>query len=334
MADALKSGSLPAVAKWFLFAVPPVVLVGGWLASHAAVGRLPHDPAGPYGNYLALYNPNPAGEEREEFERGRGLYDRHCANCHGANGDGKGPAPLTIPARHFGAERFRFTDTLNAKKDGGGFPTEEKLLALIERGIPGSAMPPFADLLSDADRRAVLGYVRGQFLKPGVLLEQKKQAAKKKAEASDDGFDAKSDWSAKKMEQWWKEAVAEVEPGTRLPAPEFPDPTPEALERGKVAFTKLGCANCHGKEGKGDGEQVKDPKFVNDNGTRARPRDLTAGVFKGGGGHADLYRRVYLGIPGTPMPTGGLTATQQELVDVVYFVRSLAEPKGEKVAAK
>ena len=99
--------------------------------------------------------------------------------------------------------------------------------------------------------------------------------------------------------------------------------TPEAVARGKLVFEKAACVSCHGANGLGDGPQSKDAKFLNENGTKAVPRDLTAGLFKGGDSPHHIYSRVFLGIPGTPMPMSGLTVSQSDLIDLVHFVKSL-----------
>jgi mono/diheme cytochrome c family protein len=39
-------------------------------------------------------------------------------------------------------------------------PTDDDLLAVVRGGIPGTAMPAFAQL-TDAERRAVVGHVHG-----------------------------------------------------------------------------------------------------------------------------------------------------------------------------
>ncbi|MBI2532144.1 MAG: c-type cytochrome [Deltaproteobacteria bacterium] len=68
---------------------------------------------------------------------------------------------------------------------------------------------------------------------------------------------------------------------------------PRALELYKEA-----CASCHGVTGKGDGTE----KQTDEEGYPTRPRDLTAGVFKGSPDPVALYRRIIAGIPGSPMP--------------------------------
>ncbi len=58
------------------------------------------------------------------------------------------------------------------------------------------------------------------------------------------------------------------------------------------------CASCHGATGEGDG--VTDQ--TDEKGIPTRPRDLTMGVFKGNPDPKEVYRRIVLGMPGTPMP--------------------------------
>ncbi|MEO2091686.1 MAG: c-type cytochrome [Gemmataceae bacterium] len=319
------------VAKVVLFAAPFILFAAATAVGVWAMGKLPTDPAGPYGGYLALYNPAPAPAAPPD---GSALYAHYCAQCHGVNGDGNGTTPLSPKARYFAYEKFKFTDTQNPVTKGGGTPTDEALVAILRRGIPGSPMPSFAHLGDDA-LRAIVAHLRSSFLRPEVVLARIKKAEMDKAK---DDWDEKSDWSPAKQAGYLKKAAEELQVGTPLEVAVSADHTPEAVERGRKAFETLGCAKCHGPHGKGDGEQTKDPKFVNENGTRAFPRDLTAGVYKGGGDPADLYRRVFLGIPGTPMPANGVTASKQDLADVVQFVRSLpaappAEPSA-KMAAK
>ncbi|MFN7706765.1 MAG: cytochrome c, partial [bacterium] len=60
-----------------------------------------------------------------------------------------------------------------------------------------------------------------------------------------------------------------------------------------------------------------------------RPRDLHAGVYRGGASSQDLYRRIAGGIDGSPMPALPLKPanpqgwTSQDVWDLVHFVRWL-----------
>ena len=82
------------------------------------------------------------------------LYAQHCAACHGVNGDGLGPAAVFVfpRPRDFRAGRWRLISTVN------GVPTPEDLVAVLERGMPGSAMVSWAHLPAE-DRRALAEHV-------------------------------------------------------------------------------------------------------------------------------------------------------------------------------
>lgn len=86
--------------------------------------------------------------------RGQGLYARKCAVCHGAEGRGDGPAQLVLFPRPrdltSGKFKIRSTPTL---------PTDEDLLRVVTRGIPGTSMPSWA-ALTEAERRDLVAYVK------------------------------------------------------------------------------------------------------------------------------------------------------------------------------
>lgn len=93
---------------------------------------------------------------------GAEVYGDHCVGCHGANGDGDGPASgllLTKP-RDFrqGTYKFRSTPT-------GSQPTDADLLRVVTVGIPYTAMRPFGDLPLD-ERRAVVQHVKSFSRRP------------------------------------------------------------------------------------------------------------------------------------------------------------------------
>jgi mono/diheme cytochrome c family protein len=123
---------------------------------------------------------------------------------------------------------------------------------------------------------------------------------------------------------------------------EVPEPTPEGIARGKALFedaAKGNCMSCHGATGRGDGDSAF---TVNEEGERVSayqddwgrdivPRNLTQGIYRGGGRPIDIYRRIYSGINGTPMPalgeskdaSGNPLLTPQQMWDLVHYARSL-----------
>jgi len=58
-----------------------------------------------------------------------------------------------------------------------------------------------------------------------------------------------------------------------------------------------------------------------------RPRNLRAGIFRGGRRPIDLYWRIKNGIAGTPMPAASGQLSDDDLWHVVDYVRSLQYDK-------
>src|SRR5688572_13637602 len=82
-----------------------------------------------------------------DLARGAALFTQHCASCHGATGDGKGPdaADLDPPP-------IDFTDESRARER-----SVFALFQVIEQGLDGTSMRSFAELPAD-DRWAMAFY--------------------------------------------------------------------------------------------------------------------------------------------------------------------------------
>jgi mono/diheme cytochrome c family protein len=95
----------------------------------------------------------PLGVEAQDVA---GIYRARCAVCHGAEGRGNGPAAalLNPSPRDFTSGVYKFRST-----PSGTLPTESDVFRTITRGLPGTSMPSFADLLGEADRRALARHV-------------------------------------------------------------------------------------------------------------------------------------------------------------------------------
>ena len=113
----------------------------------AAVG--PHAPLAPPAGVLAVDRPAAGGRPAPRDPRageGAELYRIYCAFCHGPRGGGDGRL----------ARRFPRMPDLRAPHVGRY--TDDRLLRVVRRG--GFRMPSYADVLSAAERRAVVAWVR------------------------------------------------------------------------------------------------------------------------------------------------------------------------------
>lgn len=87
------------------------------------------------------------------------------------------------------------------------------------------------------------------------------------------------------------------------------------VARGRALFMRNGCAVCHGKAGRGDGQVAASLK--------PPPRDFRDSLaYKNGNGPEEIARSIARGVPGSSMPGyGHLSADDLRLVAV--YIRSL-----------
>ncbi len=115
-------------------------------------------------------------EAPENLERGRQVYVKRCQACHGDKGDGQGPvAPYLDPRpRDFVAASYRFRTT-----QSGEPPTDEDLLRVVARGVPGTAMSGWTTL-SEQDRWLVIAYIKkfsDTFKEKGTVVKAAKEVS-------------------------------------------------------------------------------------------------------------------------------------------------------------
>ncbi len=219
-------------------------------------------------------------------ERGRRVYEKQCRACHGTAGDGEGEAAYLLYPKPRDFTRGQF----RLVSTWESIPTDEDLFKSISRGMPGSAMPSWAHL-PEEDRWGLVYYVKS--------------------------------FSRRSLE------VPVAEEPSRLygagkglvQVPPQPPETPEGEARARELFAKA-CAPCHGQTGRGDGGQEQ----VDSKGRPTRPRDLTAGVFKGSPKPEDVYRRIVVGLPGSPMPSNPYLHGD-DAWNLTRFVLSMSSPE-------
>jgi len=240
-------------------------------------------------------------------ESGQQLYGRHCAACHGNEGDGRGLAAAFVfpKPRNIQAGRFRLISTSN------GVPSRDDLHAILLRGMPGSSMPPWGHLSQDERDALVDEVLRLRSLGARALYVR---VLKEEEGLTDEEI---ADEDVQEEIQGYVDRF--TTPGDSTVVPEIGEPTEEGLVRAQETYARFGCLQCHGKDGKGDGVQ----KMTDDEGYPTAPRDFTAGIFKGGADPASLYRRIAYGMPGTPMPSSN-QMTPEQMVELVHYIRAMS----------
>ena len=187
--------------------------------------------------------------------------------CHGEKGDGNGwAATFTYRQRprNFTLGEFKFRLTK------GPLPSDTDLLRTISRGVRGTAMPAWFELPLD-DRLAVIQYI--------------------KYELTVDRSDPQN------PDYYFNDGPV----GEKLKIGTPPAATPVLLARGHAIWLQAKCWECHGKQGRGDGEKAAGLK--DDWGFPIRPANLARGIFKSGPSVTDIFRTISTGLTGTPMPS-------------------------------
>ncbi len=256
--------------------------------------RSPRNVAAPRRASPTLPPEPPAAPPTDVTPEERALYRLQCAACHGDEGRGDGALAMELDPlpRDFGSGVFKLRDTKS------GLPTDAALERVISRGMPGSAMPASAHLTSD-DIATVARVVRRLAFEAKVadLL------------AEDDELSANEA----------REIAADLQiPGAIFDVPERPARPPDTPPDRTFAFY---CTECHGADGTAADAVERDLKDYA--GRPIRARDLTREPLKGGNSPEDLIRRIYLGIPGTPMPeTTAMIENLWALADHVLALRA------------
>jgi len=135
----LRNANKPATSS----PVAPVVGESGWLN--------PEEFPPQKGSVIPPVDPQTLiAPTNELVTRGKSLFEKNCEQCHGAGGQGNGPAAITMnpkPRNLAGPDGW---------KNGPDIPGIYKT---ISEGIRGTSMSPF-DYLSKKDRMALVHYVQ------------------------------------------------------------------------------------------------------------------------------------------------------------------------------
>ncbi|MEX2179210.1 MAG: c-type cytochrome, partial [Gemmatimonadaceae bacterium] len=89
--------------------------------------------------------------------RGKAVYDKWCAECHGVNGagDGSAAAYMLPRPRDFTKGVYQIRTTAS-----GELPTDADIRRVIDEGMPGTAMPGWSAHLTNAERDDLVAYLK------------------------------------------------------------------------------------------------------------------------------------------------------------------------------
>ena len=262
-----------------------------WLLLFAAVVMMIGIPS------AAFAQQPPDAVKQDVLELGKKVYFKRCVWCHGVEGGGDGPAAdrLFTRPRNFiqGTFKIRWTDS-------GELPLEDDLIRTVKNGLPGSAMPSWQGIISDDEIVAVVNFVK-------TLVQDR---------SFDDAEDEEVNYQDFGQNPW--NTVGPY----HLGVPQ------EDIDAGKEIFIKNKCFECHGGEGRGDGN----PTMKDDWGFPIVAADWQqCWNFRGSRRqHFDPFnvvRTVSTGLNGTPMPNFKDQITIEDRWKLAAFVNSLCPRK-------
>jgi mono/diheme cytochrome c family protein len=265
--------------------------------------RLEIDPNDPTAAFDLQQLTESAAPDEIRFQHRSQLYLAQCSACHGAHGqaDGRAARFLFPRPRNLRQDRIRLVSTLNT------IPCRGDIERVIRNGIPGTSMPAFPKL-TQAELSELVDVVE-EFRREGT--REQLTLVNQQAELEID---------ARTIDEL---VAARTKPSDLLSLPAIGEATPAAIERGQIVYEAAGCGRCHGPRG----SPALDLWLLDDAGRTVIPRDLVHDPMQGGADAEALYRRIRLGMPGSPHP-GLADVTEEQLSDLVHFCRSLSvEPK-------
>ena len=289
---------------------------------HAADGDEPLAAKRPVDGVYRIVGGDPAGFDRLHLRLGREVYTNQCAGCHGTTGDGQGPAGahLNPPPRDYRNGVFKFTSTPRGSK-----PRRDDLRRILKYGAKGTSMPAFRFLSAD-ETEAVIDYVMVLAARGQLELDLLREAENELDEEDDFDPEVVAEYVTEIADSWRRAEDELVRPLTVNPPR-----TEETVLAGAKAFAEFACVKCHGADARGSKSADVGQDIW---GRTAYPANLALGMLHGGRRPVDIYRRIYSGIHGTPMPSSkdpntavGETpeARSDRIWHLVHFVTAVIE---------
>ncbi|MCX9014264.1 MAG: cbb3-type cytochrome c oxidase subunit I [Candidatus Methanoperedens sp.] len=107
---------------------------------------------------------SPIIQDEINFTEGKKIYELYCAQCHGVEGQGSGPASVYI-----NPEPANFTET------NDDFTMQGQWFWKVSEGVETTNMPPWKYVLSGEEQWKAIYYAQKQFSEPGVFEEKWRQ---------------------------------------------------------------------------------------------------------------------------------------------------------------
>jgi DMSO reductase family type II enzyme heme b subunit len=270
--------------------------------------------AGGMGRIVLAQDELPEGFKKAELapappadviEAGKRVYFTKCVWCHGVDGAGDGPGAdrLWPRPRNFNQGTFKIRHTASGElplynyneraPDSG----KNDLLDTVTHGLPGSAMPSWEGILSEDQRIQVLAFITTQLVKDRKFTDKESET----------------------------QTILQLSSINPVP------PTEESIKKGSELVVEKKCIECHGVDGRGDGNAFN---LKDDWGFSIQPADWhKCWNFRGSRQDAynvkNIFRTFSTGLNGTPMPSFADSTTIEERWHIANFVQSLCERDSE-----
>lgn len=246
-----------------------------------------------------------------QLNQGWETYNNYCMQCHGMDGDGKGPAAQgMVPApRNFKQGLYKFGNVAL-----GELPTDADLARIIRYGLNGTQMLPWD--ISDERLAAVIQYIKTfspvwKEQKPGAALEFTK-------------------------DPWGPQLASEaIEQGRKIY---------HGLAQCYTchpSYASVEEVSTYSKEITGNGvDELRENAHISINqassyGHNYMPPDFTKNHTRTARNTEDIYKRLVVGVNGTTMPawrgmvsiSGDPVEDEKNLWALAYYVQSLSDLK-------